>query len=76
MENKPVFLVFIAQADINIIAIREALSKNKSSITPTAQSAGVSAALEPAGLVSEQGFEKRQPNGNQSDVGSQKEERT
>ena len=70
MENQPAALVLITQEAINNVAIREALSKNKSSITPTVQPAGVSSAINPAGLIFREGLEKRQPNGNQSDVES------
>jgi hypothetical protein len=76
MQNQPLALVLIAQAAINLIASRWASNTRNTDIIHGVQPFGVSSAINPAGLIFKEGFEKRQPNGNQSDVESQKEERT
>jgi len=61
---------------MNLIASHQTWNIRDTDIIHGAQPFGVSSATNPAGSAIKEGFEKRQPNGNQSGVESQKKERT
>ena len=76
MPNRPLAPVERAQAAINNIATRSHPISQTLLHPVQNQLLRASSAINPAGSIVEEGLEKRQPNGNQSDVESQKEERT
>jgi hypothetical protein len=76
MPNRPLALVERAQAAINKIANQLPLSKGMQTSDARISRSESAQPMKSRGRVFEVGLEKRQPNGNQSAVKSQKEERT